>query len=75
MFPGGGGITGERPPLYSAHSNSQAQRPAMYGTFGSNWKQAGQWDEEAMGARPQQKNMSKQQAWMLGILPPGVDSA
>lgn len=47
----------------------------MYGAFGANWKQAGQWDEEAIGARPQQKNTSKKQAWLQGILPPGFNSA
>lgn len=57
--------------LHSADCKSKAWRPEMDGTFGSNWKQTGQWDGNTQGNRTQQGDMSKKQAWLPGILSPG----
>lgn len=58
--------------LWSENSKSEAWRPETWRT--NSWCQleaAGQRDGDMMKTRTQQRNMSKKQAWPLGILLPG----
>lgn len=58
--------------LRSENSKSEAWRPETWRT--NSWRQleaAGQRDGDMMKTRTQQRNMSKKQAWPLGILLPG----